>query len=204
MYVPSRRITGGHTGNIVAKDLKDDGLAAHLAVTKVPQVWLYILLYIPKLPGDSHPPRLLTTNFMKNVFILLLLTMFTGNSSFAQDQPAGFTIENYYKVKWGHADEFIALWKQNHYPLLKKLKEKGDILSINARSPIIHSSEDSRWDFKVALTFKTAQLAFDYSITEPFKKQLFPDAVAYKKAEQYRFELILAHWDVPVEAVQLN
>ena len=65
------------------------------------------------------------------------------------------------------------------------------------------ASEDSRWDFKVTLTFRTEHLAFDYSITEPFKKQLFPDQDAYQKAEQHRFELVIAHWDVPVENVAL-
>lgn len=82
--------------------------------------------------------------------------------------------------------------------------EKGEILSIKAETPIIHSSEDSRWDFKVTITFKTEHLAFDYSIVDPFKKQLFPDQENYLKQEQHRFELVLAHWDVPVEALTLN
>ncbi len=138
-------------------------------------------------------------------FLFLFVIMLAGPSVFAQTTTApGFTIENYYKVKWGHADEFISLWKKNHYPLLKKLLEKGDVLSIKAETPIIHSSEDSRWDFKIILVFKNEHLAFDYSIVDPYKKQLFPDQEAYQKAEQYRFELLLAHWDVPVEAVKLN
>jgi len=141
----------------------------------------------------------ITTSF------LIVIGLLTSSSSFAQTAPVtGFTIENYYKVKWGHADEFIALWKKNHYPLLKKLLEKGDVLSIKAETPIIHSSEDSRWDFKNTLVFKNEHLAFDYSIVDPYKKQLFPDQETYQKAEQYRFELLLAHWDVPVEPVVLN
>lgn len=143
---------------------------------------------------------------MKKLKVLFLFVMMlaASSSSFAQTVASGFTIENYYKVKWGHADEFIALWKKNHYPLLKKLLEKGDVLSIKAETPIIHSSEDSRWDFKIILVFKNERLAFDYSIVDPYKKQLFPDQEAYQKSEQYRFELLLAHWDVPVEAVKLN
>lgn len=143
---------------------------------------------------------------MKKLLIMVLFTFLTSAETrlFAQSAPSGFTIENYYKVKWGHSDEFIALWKKNHYPLLKKLLEKGDVLSIYAEAPLIHSGEDSRWDFKVTLTFKNEQLAFDYSITEPYKKQLYPDAEAYKKAEQYRFELLIAHWDIPVEHLVLN
>jgi hypothetical protein len=139
-----------------------------------------------------------------NKIVLLIFSFFVmiANVASAQDKP--LTIENYYKIKWGHADEFIALWKKNHYPLLKKLLEKGDILNIQAETPVLHSGEDTRWDFKVTLTFKTEHLALDYSIVDPYKKQLFPDLDALAKAEQQRFELIIAHWDVPVEVLPLN
>lgn len=137
--------------------------------------------------------------------LILILLLSTGVKLFAQAPAAGnITIENYYKIKWGHADEFMALWKKNHYPLLKKLLETGDIISLKAETPIIHSGEDTRWDFKVVMTFKTEHLAFDYSITDPYKKQLFPNQESYEKEEQHRFELVIAHWDVPVEAVALN
>jgi len=115
-----------------------------------------------------------------------------------------FTIENYYKVKWGSAEEFIELWKKNHYPLLKKAKEKGDILQVVAEKPKLHSSEDSRWDFKVTITFKNAALAFDPDLTTPYKASLYPDAAKLVKDEQYRFSLLLAHWDVMVEGIKLD
>jgi hypothetical protein len=142
---------------------------------------------------------------MKKIIIIFLLITGTIaiNHVMAQSTSTPLTIESYYKVKWGYADEFIALWKKNHYPLLKKLQEKGDISSIKAETPVLHSSEDSRWDFKVAITFKNEHLALDYSIVDPFKKQLYPDQDSYIKAEQHRFELVIAHWDVIVEPVQL-
>ena len=44
----------------------------------------------------------------------------------AKEQP--YVVEYYYKAKWGHADEFIALFKKNHYPVLKKeTDDKGDV-----------------------------------------------------------------------------
>jgi hypothetical protein len=123
-------------------------------------------------------------------------------------QPAksnsSFTIENYYKVKWGFADEFINLWKTNHYPLLKKAIEKGDILSVTAERPKLHSGEDTRWDFKVILIFKNSDLALDANLTEPYKKALYPDLEKLKKDEQHRFELLLSHWDVMTETIPLN
>jgi|GEM_PF-5952236 len=56
-----------------------------------------------------------------------------------------FTIENYYKAKWGYAEEFIDLYKRNHYPLLKKAFEKGDLISIKLEKPHQHAAEDSRF-----------------------------------------------------------
>jgi hypothetical protein len=137
---------------------------------------------------------------MKFILVLFIPLLLISSSGFSQSssEPSGdyFTIEGYYKVKWGHADEFISLWKTNHYPLLKKAMEKGDIISIKASRPRYHSGEDTRWDFRVTIVFKTVALAFDENLTEPYKKQLYPDQESYKKAEQYRFEILLAHWDV--------
>jgi len=142
---------------------------------------------------------------MKKFIVVFLLAgaMAVGNGASAQTAPHPLTIEGYYKVKWGYADEFISLWKKNHYPLLKKLQQKGDILSIVAETPVLHSSEDSRWDFKVAITFKDEHTALDYSIVDPYKKELYPDQESYGKAEQHRFELLISHWDVIVEPVAL-
>jgi len=114
-----------------------------------------------------------------------------------------FIIENYYKVKWGYADEFIHLWKTNHYPLLKKAIEKGDIISVTAEKPKLHSGEDTRWDFKVTLIFKNAKLAFDPDLTTPYKKQIYPDLEKLARDEQHRFELLISHWDVMIDRIQL-
>src|SRR5687767_6781288 len=114
-----------------------------------------------------------------------------------------FIIENYYKVKWGYADEFIHLWKTNHYPLLKKAIEKGDIISVIAEKPKLHSGEDTRWDFKVTLIFKNAKLAFDPDLTTPYKKQIYLDLEKLARDEQHRFELLISHWDVMIDRIQL-
>ncbi len=121
----------------------------------------------------------------------------------AQDKSSYFTIENYYKVKWGYAEEFINLWKVNHYPLLKKAIDKGDIISVVAEKPKLHSGEDTRFDFKVTIVFKNEKLAFDPNLTKQYEKQVYPDTEKLKKDEQHRFELLIAHWDVMTERVEL-
>ena len=140
--------------------------------------------------------------FSTLVFCIIMATSLCASAQNKKDEP--FTVENYYKVKWGYADEFINLWKTNHYPLLKKAQEKGDIISVVAEKPLLHSGEDTRWDFKVTIVFKNAILAFDPNLTTPYKQQLYPDQDKLTKDEQHRFELLLAHWDVMVENVELK
>jgi hypothetical protein len=139
------------------------------------------------------------------VWVFVLTISYTpGITQPGRNTNESFTIENYYKVKWGFADEFIELWKTNHYPLLKKAREKGDIISVVAEKPKLHSGEDTRWDFKVTITFRNAALAFDPNLTEPYKKELYPNTDKLVKDEKHRFELLIAHWDVMIEKIQLE
>ena len=140
---------------------------------------------------------------MRSKIILLVIPIFLIVNAKAQDKSSYFTIENYYKVKWGFADEFINLWKVNHYPLLKKAIDKGDIISVEAEKPKLHSGEDTRFDFKVTIVFKNEKLAFDPNLTKQYEKQLYPDLEKLKKDEQHRFELLIAHWDVMIEKIEL-
>jgi hypothetical protein len=118
------------------------------------------------------------------------------------DKP--YAIEYYYKAKWGHAEEFIALFKKNHYPVLKKEIELGRILKVFAQVPRYHATEDGRWDFRTTIVFKNAQIANDNFDSAPLLKQLFPDQDSYKKEEQRRFEILDAHWDLPVKDFDLE
>ena len=136
-------------------------------------------------------------------FFFLVLFVLAANLVHPQDKKDYFTIENYYKVKWGFADEFINLWKVNHYPLLKKAIDKGDIISVEAEKPKLHSGEDTRFDFKVTIVFKNEKLAFDPNLTKQYEKQLYPALEKLKKDEQHRFELLIAHWDVMIEKIEL-
>jgi len=139
-----------------------------------------------------------------SLFVAVVITVSVFGQSSNSNAKDYFTIENFYKVKWGYAQEFIDLWKANHYPLLKKAIEHGDIISVNAEAPILHSGEDTRWDFKVVIVFKDARTAMDPELTTPYKKQLYPDLDKLKKDEQHRFDLLIAHWDVMTEKIDLN
>jgi len=140
------------------------------------------------------------------LLILTLLAMpCAGAARTAQSNKDGpFAADYYYKAKWGYADEFIALFKKNHFPVLKKQMETGRILSVTCAKPRYHATEDGRWDYRVTIVFKNAAVANDSSGEEAIIKQLFPDQATYKREEQRRFEILLAHWDVPVVNVDLT
>ena len=125
----------------------------------------------------------------------------------AQSAPQAekpFVVEYYYKTKWGHADEFITLFRKNHYPLLKKEVEMGRLLKVTAVAPVYHTTEDGRWDYRVTIVYKNAAVAHDGYDSAPLLKQLFPDQETYKKEEQRRFEILDAHWDLPIKDVDLE
>ena len=113
------------------------------------------------------------------------------------DQP--YTVEYYYKVQWGHQQEFLELFLKNHYPLLKKIQSTGRMLVVKIETPAYHTTEDGRWDYRVTITFKNSTVATTANPDEEAMiKQLWPDQDRYKREEQGRFEILLSHWDLPV------
>jgi hypothetical protein len=113
------------------------------------------------------------------------------------DQP--YTIEYYYKVQWGHQQEFLDLFLKNHYPLLQKIVSTGRMLSVKIEAPAYHTTEDGRWDYRVTIRFKNSTLATTANpLEDAMKKELWPDQAKYEREEQRRFEILAAHWDLPV------
>ena len=155
----------------------------------------------------------LTRRSVPEVLAVLVMTLLSpwafaapqasgGPSGSAPDKP--FVIEYYYKVKWGHAEEFISLFKKNHYPLLKKEVEMGRLLKVTAVTPRYHTTEDGRWGYRVTIVFKNAAAANEDFDEKSLIKQLFPDQETYQREEQRRFEILDAHWDLPVKDLDLN
>lgn len=137
--------------------------------------------------------------------VVLLIVVAPGvaqSASAASGQP--FVVEYYYKVKWGHADEFLRLFKKNHYPLLKKEVEMGRMVKVWMDQPRYHSTEEGRWDYRVTIVFKNATVANEPFDEDALKKQVYPDQATYEREEQRRFEILDAHWDLPVKTLDLE
>ncbi len=118
----------------------------------------------------------------------------------------GFVVEYYYKVRWGHQQEFLALFRKNHLPVLQREIELGRIVRVSAVAPRYHATEDGRWDYRVTIVFPDAATAASPSpVTgnESELRRLFPDKALFEQEEHRRFEILDAHWDLPIVDVAL-
>ena len=145
---------------------------------------------------------------MRRMLLVVLVGLLSIQASVAQSPAASadkpFVAEYYYKAKWGYADEFLQLFKKNHYPVLKKEIEMGRLLKVWVDQPRYHTTEDGRWDYRVTIVFKNATVANEPFDEAALQRQLFPDQDTFKKEEQRRFEILLAHWDLPIRTVDVD
>jgi hypothetical protein len=146
--------------------------------------------------------------FMKTVFLAVLLLVAIAYTAAAQGAPPQgsadkpYVMEFYYKVHWGHQKEFLDLFLKNHFPLLQKIAESGRILALKIETPANHMTEDSRWDYRVTIIYKNSTVATTSNPDEEaLVKKLYPDQATYQHEEQRRFEILLAHWDLPVSDI---
>ncbi len=139
---------------------------------------------------------------------ILLATLLSASTSLAQGAPPQstanepYTVEYYYKVQWGHQQEFLQLFLKNHYPLLKKGVESGRMLSVKIATPANHMTEDQRWDYRVTIQYKNSTVATTANPDEEaLIKRMYPDQATFQREEQRRFEILLAHWDLPITEI---
>lgn len=136
---------------------------------------------------------------VRNAWLVLLAVSclaLTPAEALADDAPAPFITEAYYRIEWGHFDEFMELFKKNHFPILARLKEQGHIESIEAAFPVNHASEESRWDFRLTLVIPDTD-AFARAMPG-ITQALYPDAEKLARDERRRFSLLTAHTDIVV------
>jgi hypothetical protein len=114
------------------------------------------------------------------------------------------TVWYFYRVKWGHQDEFVELFQKNHYPVLKEEIKAGRMTSVRTFVPTYHGDGRADWTFAVVITFKDAAAMNAPSGEAEIVKRLYPDQATFRKEEQRRFEILDAHWDVPLNELDLG
>ena len=101
--------------------------------------------------------------------------------------------------KWGAHDEFVGLFRKNHWPVLREQLADGRFTAVEMSTPRFHGDGRADWDVLVSITYRDWAAMEAHSEAE-IAARLFPDQETFKREEQRRFELLEAHWDVPLEA----
>jgi hypothetical protein len=127
-----------------------------------------------------------------------------AQSPAAQAANAQKTVWYFYRVKWGFQEEFQTLFTRNHLPVLREEIKAGRIASVKTFVPSYHGDGRADWTFAVQIVFKDTAAFVAPSGEEEIQRRLFPDRARFLKEEQRRFEILDAHWDVPLNELDLK
>jgi hypothetical protein len=141
---------------------------------------------------------------VKRIAVLGALAFLLAAPGTAEQAPQGqVRVAYYYKVRWGFQEEFERLFFKNHHPILAaQTKSDGRVRGVNVYRPQFHGDGRSDWTFLVVITFAD-WAAVKSSVDEAtIARGIFSDLDTWRREEKRRFEIIDAHWDVPLVEVQ--
>ncbi len=133
-------------------------------------------------------------------FTLLLLTLVINMRGSAQANNGTGDSQNvmsvdFYRVPPGTQDEWLALYKKWHYPIMKYQLSHGYVLSEKLYTRSTHELEPA-WDFAIIIVTPPAGKGPKPTMTRgQLIRSLFPDLEAYVKGEKERWGMTTAHWD---------
>lgn len=142
----------------------------------------------------------LLTTFVLAALVVVRAQAPTAQSGSRTEKTAWY----FYRVKWGHQEEFVSLFKKNHYPVLREEMKSGRITAVRTYVPTYHGDGRADWTFAVVITFRDVAAMVGPSGEADIVRKLYPDQAAFRKEEQRRFEILDAHWDVPLNEVDME
>jgi hypothetical protein len=111
-------------------------------------------------------------------------------------------VDYYYRTRWGAHSEFVDLFLRNHWPILREQLSEGRFLDVRMHAPRFHGDGRADWDLMVTIVYRDWAAIEEHSERE-IAARLYPDQSTFHAEERRRFELLDAHWDVPLEELPL-
>lgn len=153
--------------------------------------------------GLSHGTRYnrLESVMKKQSLVAVAVAILSASAANAQDcDPAGKTYseEWVFQIRWGHQQEWWKIFQKYQIATLDQEEKLGLVKSYIVEVPELHASNDSRWDYRIIVTYS------DYASSkhgEDIERRLFPDAATRERDEQRRGDLTINHWDMPIEEI---
>lgn len=123
----------------------------------------------------------------------------SATQRFPAKYESPFEVAYFYKVRWGFQQEFERLYYKNHFPILMAQKKAGRVWDVRVYRPAFHGDGRGDWTFLVVIRWAGWSELGVPSQEETIARELFRDFETWKREEQRRFQLVEAHWDIPLK-----
>jgi hypothetical protein len=136
----------------------------------------------------------------RTLCLSLLVVSLASASAFAQASNgagAGKPVVSvsYYKLPPGRQDEWLALYKKYHLPIMQYEKEHGQVISETVYTRAAHHISPA-WDIAIVIVTPPPEKRPKAEKTRAeLIRSLFPDLDDYVKGERARWAMTLEHWD---------
>ena len=102
---------------------------------------------------------------------------------------------DFYKVPPGRQDEWLALYKKWHFPIMQYQKAHGQVISETVYTRATHELSPD-WDFAIVIVAPPADKRPKAELTRgELIRKLFPNLDEYVAGEKARWSMTLQHWD---------
>jgi hypothetical protein len=150
-----------------------------------------------------HTTAFLLTTLTLAVLITTPAALGQQSGALTSPAPKPVIVEWVYRTKYGYKDEWFRIFKKYQIAILERQKQLGYVKEYTVYAPSLHTSEDSRWDYRIIIV-RAAQDAPPGQSESEIAKQLFPDQGTFAKDDNRRWELTTNHWDLPIHVVKLD
>jgi hypothetical protein len=141
-------------------------------------------------------------SFFRNVALAgcLVATLAAPTTAWPQATNGAGDTQNvmsvdFYRVPPGKQDEWLALYKKWHYPIMQYQLAHGLVLSEKVYTRATHELEPS-WDFAIVIMAPPSGKGPKAELTRgALIRHLFPNLDEYVKGEKERWSMTTAHWD---------
>jgi hypothetical protein len=120
----------------------------------------------------------------------------TGGSPPPSERP--YQVEWVYRIKYGFQPEWWKIFQKYQIAILDRETQLGYVRNYVVQRPGLHTTEESRWDYRVIITYANWEGSTHEGEVE---RQLFTDKATHDQEEQRRWELTLNHWDLPIHEI---
>ena len=142
--------------------------------------------------------------------VLLLLVIQSSRPAPVHAQtPTGYaggpvTSAAFYRIAPGHIDEWLALYKKYHYPIMQYEIKQGLVKSETMYKRGVHELTPA-WDFFVVIVYRDldAEVQVEKERAQVMKT-VFPDKADFEAGDKKRWELTTEHWDEKLVEVPLQ